>query len=121
VYIFACCRTNTNTVTKNANCGSGCFGRWCGGESCCILNFTNNDSGNDGNDGKAKYAALVPNDPLAKVVPIDMSSKEVSGILIVQQGAYMASYGDVRIGYSCDCNIIRCCCGGMVRLRYLIY
>ena len=44
-----------------------------------------------------------------------MSSKEVNGTLIVQPGAYMASFGDVRIGYSCDCNIIRCCCGGMVR------
>lgn len=103
-------QNKTKNDKKNANCGSDCFGRCCGGESCCVLNFTNNDR-----DGKAQYAALVTNEPLAKIVPIDMSSKEVSGSLIVQQGAYMASYGDVRIGFSCDCNFVRCCCGGMVR------
>ncbi|OEU12529.1 TRAP-like protein, partial [Fragilariopsis cylindrus CCMP1102] len=107
-------------VAMHASCGSDCFGRCCGGESCCVVNFTNN-GGND-NDGTntARYAALVPNEPLAKVIPVDMSSKEVNGILIVQPGAYMASFGDVRIGYSCDCNIIRCCCGGMGLVRQKI-
>ena len=101
-------------VSMHASCSSDCFGRCCGGESCCVVNFTNN--GGDGTS-TARYAALVPNEPLAKVIPVDMSSKEVNGTLIVQPGAYMASFGDVRIGYSCDCNIIRCCCGGMVRTR----
>ena len=107
-------------VSMHASCGSDCFGRCCGGESCCVVNFTNNGGGLYDGTSTARYAALVPNEPLAKVIPVDMSSKEVNGILIVQPGAYMASFGDVRIGYSCDCNIIRCCCGGMVRTRNLL-
>ena len=60
---------------------AGCWNRCCGGESCFILNFTNNSSG-------PGYAALVPSDPLAKVVPVNLSAPEIGGCLIVQQGRY---------------------------------
>ncbi|KAG7342619.1 mitochondrial biogenesis AIM24 [Nitzschia inconspicua] len=89
---------------------SGCWDRCCGGESCFVLNFTNKSSG-------PGYAALVPSDPLAKVVPVELSSPEVGGCLIVQQGSYMASYGKVDVGMSCDFNFCRCCCGGMGLIR----
>ena len=59
---------------------AGCWNRCCGGESCAVLNFTNRESSGKG------YAALVPSDPLAKVVPVEMSAPHVGGCLIVQQG-----------------------------------
>ena len=101
----------TSPIYMRVSCGSDWFGRCCGGESCCVLNFKNktNETG---------YAALVTNEPLAKVVPIELNSPEVGGSLIVQQGAYMASYGEVKITFSCDFNFMRCCCGGMVRLLF---
>ena len=61
---------------------AGCWNRCCGGESCVVLNFTNGS-------GEAGYAALVPSDPLAKVVPVELSSPEVGGCLIVQQGEFL--------------------------------
>ena len=90
-------------------CEENCFGRCMSGESCCALTFRNATADSTG------YAGLVTNDPLAKVVPVELSSAAVGGSLIVQGGAYMAHYGQVRIGMDCDCNIVRCCCGGMVR------
>mmetsp|Transcript_4262 Transcript_4262/g.12240 ORF Transcript_4262/g.12240 Transcript_4262/m.12240 type:complete len:316 (+) Transcript_4262:280-1227(+) len=100
----------TSPIRMTVNCGGNCFGRLCGGEDCCILNFTNETN-------QVGYAALTTNDPLAKVVPVEMSSPEVAGTLIVQQGAYMASYGSVEISFDCDCNLVRCCCGGMGLVR----
>jgi hypothetical protein len=41
--------------------------------------------------------ALVPSDPLAKVVPINLQDPNIRGVLHVQQGSYMASYGDVDV------------------------
>lgn len=35
-------------------------------------------------------------------------------------GSYMASYGEVNVGMSCDFNFCRCCCGGMGLVRYEI-
>lgn len=75
------------------------------------MNFTN-----DGTSNKA-FVALTPNFPTAKVVPVDMSSPHVNGHLIAQQGAFMASYGDVQIGISLDCNFMRCCCAGTGLVR----
>eukprot|EP00536_Pseudo-nitzschia_multiseries_P006164 jgi/Psemu1/318828/estExt_fgenesh1_pm.C_1280002 len=100
----------TSAMTMRAECGDGCFGRCMGGEDCCIVNFENNQQ-------QPGYAALTTNQPLAKVVPVEMSSTSVGGTLIVQQGAYMASYGDVQISFDCDCNLMRCCCGGMGLIR----
>ena len=97
----------TSPIDMKASCGGDCLGRCLGGESCCVLNFNNRTS-------EKGYAALVANSPLAKIVPVDMGSKDVGGNLIVQQGAYVASYGDVHITFDCDCNLVRCCCGGMV-------
>ncbi len=94
-------------LRMSVSCEPNCFGRCCAGESCCALNFINNTD-------SPGYAGLVTNDPLAKVVPVEMGSPEVGGNLIVQSGAYMAHYGDVQIGMDCDCNLVRCCCGGMV-------
>lgn len=62
---------------------AGCWNRCCGGESCFILNYTNKETSQTG------YAALVPSDPLAKVVPIELSSPEIGGCLIVQQGTIL--------------------------------
>jgi uncharacterized protein (AIM24 family) len=59
---------------------AGCCTRCCGGESCFVLNYTNHSTSGPG------YAALVPSDPLGKVVPIELSAPEVGGRLIVQQG-----------------------------------
>lgn len=96
----------------------GCCARCLSGEDCCVMNFTND--GNGGNNNNTGYAALVPSDPLAKVVPIDLSSPSVGGTLVVQKGAFMASYGNVSIGISCDTNFCRCCCGGMGLIRQKI-
>jgi uncharacterized protein (AIM24 family) len=67
------------------------------------------------------FVALTPNFPMAKVVPVDLSSPAVNGVLIAQQGAFMASVGDVNIGISLDCNLLRCCCAGtgLVRRKYM--
>jgi uncharacterized protein (AIM24 family) len=100
-------------VTQSASC-EGCWARCLSGEDCCVLNFTNHGSSETG------FAAMTPNDPLAKVIPVDLSSPEVGGVLIAQQGSYMASYGDVEIGISCDCNFMRCCCGGAGLVRQKI-
>lgn len=100
-------------VSQHATC-DGCCERCLSGEDCFVLNFTNSGS------SETQYAALTPNDPLGKVVPVDLSSPDVGGRLIVQQGAYMASYGDVNIGISLDCNIVRCCCGGAGLIRQKI-
>jgi len=104
----------SNGIDMKVSCGGDWFGRCCGGESCCVVNFQN--TGN----GEAGYAGLVTNDPLAKVVPIEMGSEAVGRSLIVQQGAYMASYGEVKITFDCDCNLVRCCCGGMGLVRQKI-
>ncbi len=71
----------------------GCWDRCCGGESCFVLNYTNQSNNERG------YAALVPSDPLAKVVPIDLSSPDVGGCLIVQQGEILLSV--VVVGTKC--------------------
>eukprot|EP00934_Nitzschia_sp_Nitz4_P009345 Nitzschia sp. Nitz4//scaffold206_size41850//14769//15527//NITZ4_007419-RA/size41850-processed-gene-0.41-mRNA-1//1//CDS//3329541556//9335//frame0 len=97
-------------VSQHATC-EGCFERCFSGESCCVLNFVNN------NDSQVAYAALASNDPMGKVIPVDLASPNVGGKLIVQQGAYMASYGEVDIKVSLDCNFTRCCCGGMGLIR----
>jgi uncharacterized protein (AIM24 family) len=59
---------------------AGCCTRCCGGESCFVLNYTNNSNSGPG------YAALAPSVPLGKVVPIDLTTPDVGGTLIVQQG-----------------------------------
>jgi uncharacterized protein (AIM24 family) len=73
--------------------------RLCSGEDCCVVNFTNT-----GSNGDKGFVALTPNFPTAKVIPVDMSSPHVNGSLIAQQGAFMASYGDVQIAISLDCK-----------------
>jgi uncharacterized protein (AIM24 family) len=99
----------TPNVGMVATC-EGCWERCLSGESCFLLNFKNHGS-------ERGYAALVSNDPLAKVVPVDLASPDVGGVLIVQQGSYMASYGEVDVRISCDCSCVRCCCGGMGLIR----
>lgn len=94
----------------------GCMERCCSGESCFILNYNNNGSNTNINS----YAALTPSFPTSKIIPIDLSSSNVNGTLITQQGAFMASYGDVRVGVSLDFNIVRCCCGGLGLVRQKI-
>lgn len=79
---------------------------------CCTVLFSNS-----GSTGLDSYAALTPNFPTAKVVPVDLSSPDVGGAVIAQKGAYMASYGDVHVEVSCDTSCLRCCCGGMGMVR----
>jgi uncharacterized protein (AIM24 family) len=100
-------------VTQRATC-DGCCERCLSGEDCFVLNFTNSGGSEIG------YAAMTPNEPLGKVIPVDLSSNDVGGVLLVQQGTYMASYGDVNIGISLDCNFMRCCCGGAGLVRQKI-
>lgn len=100
-------------VSQHATC-DGCCERCLSGEDCFVLNFTNSGS------SETQYAALTTNEPLGKIVPVDLSSPDVGGTLIVQQGAYMASYGEVEIGISLDCNFMRCCCGGAGLVRQKI-
>mmetsp|Transcript_8122 Transcript_8122/g.22018 ORF Transcript_8122/g.22018 Transcript_8122/m.22018 type:complete len:260 (-) Transcript_8122:167-946(-) len=100
----------TPGVTQSATC-EGCCNRCLSGESCCVLNFTNTGSGERG------FAAMTPNEPQGKVIPIDLSLPEVGGSLIAQQGSYMGSIGDVEVTINCDCNFIRCCCGGVGLVR----
>lgn len=99
-------------MTQTVTC-EGFLERCCAGEDCWVVNFTNSGS----NGGGKGYVALTPNFPTAKVVPVDLSSPDVGGRLIAQQGAFMASYGDVRIGISLDCNLVRCCCAGLGLVR----
>lgn len=86
----------------------GCCDRACAGEECFVVHYTNSGAVSD-----TAYAALCPNFPTAKIVPVNMSSPHVNGTLIAQQGAFMASYGDVSISTSFDCNLVRCCCSGL--------
>ena len=102
----------TSDVQQSATC-EGCLERLCSGEDCCVLNFTNEGE----NRG---YAALTPNFPTAKVVPVNLADPNVGGVLICQQGAFMASMGDVGIRISLDCNCMRCCCGGLGLVRQKI-
>ena len=103
----------TDRVTMTASCDGGACRRCIGGESCCLLTFANND--NDSHTNEPGFAGLTTNLPLAKVVPVHLDDPSVNGSLIVQGGSYMASYGDVHLTFSCDFNIGRCLCGGMVR------
>ena len=98
-------------MKQHATC-DGCCARCCSGEDCCVMNFTNS-----GESGGHAYVALTPNFPTAKVVPVDMASPHVGGTLISQQGAFMASYGDVAVGINLDCNLMRCCCAGTGLVR----
>ena len=98
-------------VSQQVSC-DGCMARCCAGEDCFVMNFTHSGS----MPGKG-YVALTPNFPMAKVVPVDLSSPNVNGVLIAQQGAFMASVGDVEIGVSVDCNFLRCCCAGTGLVR----
>jgi len=75
--------------------------------ACVPAKLTNNGSGHS-SDGPG-YVALTPNFPTAKVVPVHLSDSNVNGSLICQQGSFMASYGDVQVGISLDCNLLRCC------------
>lgn len=93
----------------------GCCERCCAGEDCFVMNFTN-----VGNASNPAYGALCPNFPTAKIVPVDLSSPNVNGKLITQQGSYMASFGDVRVGASTDWNLTRCCCAGFGLVRQKI-
>jgi len=129
----------TNGVKQRVSY-EGCCERCCSGEDCFVMNFTNS-----GSTGGAAYAALCPNFPTAKVVPVDMSSPHVNGSLIAQQGtlyrlhfrrvvwylnhifwlmysgfatgSFMASYGDVSLGVDLDFNLMRCCCSGLGLVR----
>jgi len=103
----------SSPVSMKVRCGSDWMGRCIGGESCCILDYRNNSH-------ETGHAGLVSNGPLGKVVPIEMSSPSINNTLIVQKGAYMASYGDVTLDFDLDCNIVRCCCGGMGLVRQKI-
>lgn len=98
-------------IKQHVSC-EGFMGRCCSGEACYVVNYTN-----ESDDSKPAYAALTPNYPTAKVIPVDMSSPNVNGCLIAQQGAYMASYGNVDIAISLDCNFCRCCCAGLGMVR----
>lgn len=89
-----------------------CCARCCTGEECCTVNFVN--GGSTGLDG---YAALTTNFPTAKVVPVNLRDPSVGGSIICQAGSYMASFGDVSVQVSWDCNFMRCCCGGMGLIR----
>jgi uncharacterized protein (AIM24 family) len=99
----------TSEVKQNVSY-QGCCNRLCSGEDCFVLNLTNHSN-------KPGYAALSPSFPTAKVIPIDLSSTNVGGVLIAQSGSFMASYGDVRVGVSWDCNFMRCCCSGLGLVR----
>ncbi|GAX09678.1 hypothetical protein FisN_19Lh146 [Fistulifera solaris] len=101
----------SSDIQQSTTCEEGCLERTCAGESCCVLHFTKSAGGAT----TPSYCALTPNFPTAKVVPIDLNT--VQGVLICQQGAYMASWGDVHVEMSLDCNLLRCCCGGMGLVR----
>lgn len=88
---------------------SGCCARSCSGEDCCVVNISPAGSPDDA------FVGLTPNQPTAKVVPVRM--QDVQGKLIAQKGAYMASIGDVSVGISLDCNLMRCCCAGLGMIR----
>jgi uncharacterized protein (AIM24 family) len=88
----------------------GCCARCCSGEACWVSVYTNPSN-------NTSYVALTPSFPTSKVIPVDLSSPHVNGVLICQQGSYMASFGEVLIDMSCDCNFVRCCCGGMGLVR----
>lgn len=92
----------------------GCCARMLSGEDCFVVNFTNTGVNGIG------YAHLTPNEPLGKVIPVDLSSPQVNGALIAQQGTYMGSSGDVSVSFSCDFNFMRCCCGGVGLVRQKI-
>jgi uncharacterized protein (AIM24 family) len=102
----------THGMKQTVSC-EGCCARCCSGEDCWVTNFTNSGSGG-GNNG---YVALTPNFPTAKVVPVNLSSPHVNGTLVAQQGSFMASYGEVNVGVSLDCNFMRCCCSGLGLVR----
>lgn len=102
----------TSGIQQKATC-EGCLERLCSGEDCCVLNLTNYGE-------SSGYAALTPSFPTSKVVPVNLSDPNVNGVLIAQQGAFMASFGNVGIKISLDCNCMRCCCGGLGLVRQKI-
>jgi uncharacterized protein (AIM24 family) len=103
----------TSGMKQSVSC-DGCCARCMSGEDCWVMHFTNHAA-------EPGYVALTSNFPTSKVVPVDLSSEHVGGSLICQQGSYMASHGDVQVGISCDCNFIRCCCGGMGMVRQKVH
>lgn len=113
-------------ITQQISCTEGFCARCVSGESCCVMNFLHHDHHHHHHRGstlqqqQAAHVALTPTFPTAKVVPINLS--DVGGTLLCQPGSYMASFGDdVQVGVSCDCNFLRCCCGGFGMVRQKIY
>jgi uncharacterized protein (AIM24 family) len=102
----------TDGTKATVSCEGFC-GRCCAGEACYVVNYANDGRHSD----RAAYVGLSPTFPTAKVVPVDLSSADVGGSLICQQGAFMASYGDVTIASSFDFNLKRCCCAGLGLVR----
>jgi len=76
----------------------GCWSRVCSGECCYAVNYDNSS------DEEKAFLALTPNFPTAKVVPVELKSKDIGGELVASLGAYMASSGEVHVGTSCDCS-----------------
>lgn len=101
-------------MKQSMTCAGFC-NRCCSGESCCVMHYTNSSG-----SATPGFVALAPNFPTAKVVPINLSSPTVNGALIAQSGSYMASYGDVDVVSSVDCNFMRCCCAGLGLIRQKI-
>jgi uncharacterized protein (AIM24 family) len=79
----------TNGVQQSVSC-DGCCSRCMSGEDCWVMHFTNHGT-------EPGYAALTSSFPTSKVVPVDLSSEHVNGVLICQQGSFMASHGDVQV------------------------
>lgn len=99
----------TSDTKATVTCEGFCS-RCCAGEACYVIHYTAVGNGTE-------YVGLSPTFPTAKVVPVDLSSSNVGGELICQQGAFMASYGEVEIKTSFDCNLKRCCCAGLGLVR----
>lgn len=84
-----------------------CFGRCMSGSSCVMTTYMN-----DGSNANA-IVGLTPNFP-AKIIPLAVSD----GVTYrAKDGAYFASFGNVKVGYDLDCFSATCCFGGQGCVR----
>jgi uncharacterized protein (AIM24 family) len=97
------------SMKMHVNCND-CFGRCLSGSSCIMSSYVSEAS-----NGEA-VVGLTPNFP-AKIIPLSLSP---GAVYRAKDGAYFASFGQIKVGYDLDCCTPTCCFGGQGCVRQTV-
>ena len=97
-----------NDVAMDVECDDF-FGRCLSGSSPIMSKYTNHANGE-------AVIGLTPNFP-AKIIPLALAGGKTYR---AKDGAFFASYGDIKIGYNFDFNPATCCFGGQGCVRQVV-